>query len=200
MAYDIVSVTASNPGPLSQGLDIESSQYLQVSWTATQSYTEVDISAWLYGDIVDNAFLPSIGTAYLTSTALAGPVEESFTFPDTVTEVSLFSNLDLPSGTYFLTLASTSPYGGGWSSGPVESGQSILTSLDGGVTVNPPQFSNPEGLVPSFPPASSFIMGDQQVFYDVTTTTATPEPPSITLVGTMAIVLIFQFRHPKRAR
>jgi hypothetical protein len=167
-----------------------------------RSYPDVDISAWLFGTIVNESYLPTSGTAYLTSTTLGAPLQQSFTFPDPTggkaTDVSLFSNLHLLPGTYYLTLASTSPYGGGWADS-LENGGGGQTILDTGVTLGIPQFAEGANVNPSNPPASLFIPtnpSSDQLFFKVT---AVPEPSSSMLVGTTSIGLLIQLRLRKRA-
>jgi hypothetical protein len=201
LASTITVVSVSNANPIAGGLDVSSGEYLQASWSTTGSYEGVDISAWLFGTIVNGSYLPTSGTAYLTSTSLGAPLQQFFTFPDPLggeaTDVSLFSNLHLLSGTYYLTLASTSPDGGGWADS-LESSGGVQTILDSGVTLGIPQGAQGANVNPSNPPASLFIPvfpSSDQLFFKVT---AVPEPSSIMLVGTTSIGLLIQLRPRKR--
>lgn len=202
LASPITVVSVSNANPLTGGGVVSSGNYLQASWSEVRSYTGVDISAWLFGTIVDGSYLPTSGTAYLTSTSLGTPLQQSFTFPDPIgaeaTDVSLFSNLQLLPGTYYLTLASTSPYGGGWADS-LENGGGVQTLLDSGVALGIPQFAQGVNVNSSDPPASLFTSvapTSDQLFFSVT---AVPEPSSIMLVGTTSIGLLLQLRLRKRA-
>ncbi len=199
LADPITIVSISNASSGLGGLVVSSGQYLQASWSETGSYTQVDISAQLIGTFADGSYIPASGTAYLTSPSLGAPLQQSFTFPAGSTDVLLFSSLDLSSGTYYLTLASTSPFGGGWSDS-LENGGSAETILDTGVTVGPPQFAQGERLDPSYPPDSIFIPENpesDQLFFEVTGVPV-PEPSSIMLVGMTSIGLIVQLRLRKR--
>jgi hypothetical protein len=202
LASPITVVSVSNANPLAGGLEVSSGEYLQASWSEVRSYTQVDISAVLFGTFVDGSYLPTSGTAYLTSTSLGAPLQQSFTFPDPTgskaTDVLLFSNLHLLPGTYYLTLASTSPYGGGWADS-LESSGGVQTILDSGVTLGIPQGAEGANVNPSNPPARLFIPtnpSSDQLFFKVT---AVPEPSSITLVGRTSIGLLIQLRLRKRA-
>lgn len=200
----VVSVTNDTPG--TGGFVVAATQFLQNSWSQTNSYTDVSISAWLFGDFVAGREVSSatvigranpdpsagtIGTAYLTSASLAAPLTQSFTFPDLVAKVSLFSGLDLPAGTYFLTLASTSPRGGVWSNSFLGGGEDV--TVDSGVVLETPGFSPPGFLNSSNPPESTFLPTENPGFFEVTGTPGgapVPEPSSMGLAGMVAAGLI----------
>src|ERR1700680_4967527 len=149
---------ASNPSPDPGGLLISSSEYVQTSWSQSGGYTNVAISAWLFGTFVNGQYVPSTGTAYLTSTLPGVSLQEAFVFPnstgDYATSLLLFSGLNLGAGTYFLTLACVDPIGGGWSDS-LNGGPGTAVTLDYGVTLGTPGFASPATLNTSNPPVST---------------------------------------------
>src|SRR6185295_321233 len=100
----IVSITGH---PVTGGLAVTDSQFLQTSWFQPDEYSDVFISASVFGIFVGGQYVPTSGTAYLTSdTAIR--LQHSFVFPnplDGAAQILLFSDLHLPAAWYFLTLA-----------------------------------------------------------------------------------------------
>lgn len=194
----IVGVSAPTVG---DGVGIADVEFLQTSWSQTGSYTGVDISALLFGDIVNGSYLPTIGQAFLTSSALSAPLEQTFTFPDPFigpSNVSLFSGLSLPAGTYFLTFASTSPFGGAVVS-TLETSPNI--TLDHGVALGIGQFANFSNVNSANPPESMFIPINPPAnfFFQVTgTPVVTPEPSSVVFMATAVAGLLFRGKRHKR--
>lgn len=189
-AETIVSVPQGTPGAPA----IMGNQYLMMSWTASQAYADVVISAPLYTISQDHNGI----VAYLTNQIGPGttaasneiasinmniPVNETATYP--IADVTLFSGLSLEPGTYYLTLAAPVLDGiyRGWENG---SSSSIMTAP--GVTVAEKAFwvwSMPcNGILdPSYAPASTF--GDEYglpLAFSVTGT-AVPEPATLLFLG-----------------
>ena len=161
----------SNASPAPGGSAVCSTQYLQTSWTQSAGYTNVTISAWLFGTYTNGGYTPSSGTAYLTSTVPGEYWEYSFVFPDpqNSTQVVLFSGLNLKAGTYFLTLVSSDPVGGGWSDS-LNGGPGSTTTLGAGVTLGSFTFTPPANVNVSNPPESTFIAfnpSSTHPFFDV---------------------------------
>jgi hypothetical protein len=194
----IVGVSAPTPG---DGVGIADVEFLQTSWSQTGSYTGVDISALLFGGIVNGGYLPTTGEAFLTSSSLGASLEQTFTFPNPFlgpSNVSLFSGLSLPAGTYFLTFASTSPFGGAIVS-TLETSPTI--TLDHGVALGIGQFANFSNVNSANPPESTFIPINPPAnfFFQVTgTPVVTPEPSSMVLMATAVAGLLFRGRRHKR--
>ena len=167
------TVIVAREGPLGGGYAInEGGQTLGVSWTQSDSFSNVSIFATLTAG-------PTAGTAYLTNQIGAGTTaaneiaSTSFTFPSSATEIQLFSGLTLTSGTYYLTIvANTSGGGAGWVS---SSGPSDVTTAPG-VTINSDYVTQSPA---SYPPASTFFEQDFELLYRVT---GVPEPSSIALL------------------
>jgi hypothetical protein len=194
----IIGVSAPTVG---EGAGIASDEFLQVSWSQTGSYMGVKISALLFGDIVNGSYLPTTGEAFLTSSLLGAPLEQTFTFPDPFigpSNVLLFSGLRLPAGTYFLTFASTSPFGGALVS-TLETSPNI--TLDRGVVLGDGQYSIFSNVNSANPPGSVFIPINPPAnfFFQVTgSPVVTPEPSSMVLTGTAIAGLLFRVRWHKR--
>jgi hypothetical protein len=174
---------------------VDSSFYQQTSWSQSADYTNVAISAWLFGTTGPGGYVPSAGTAYLTSTLPGVSLQHALVFPDPAglaTHMLLFSGLYLQAGTYYLTLASSDPFGGGWSD-DLNGGPGSSTTLDNGVTLGTHGFASPANLNVSNPPASTFNPVSPQPFFDVTGDPV-PEPGSVALVGVAAAVLFARRR------
>jgi hypothetical protein len=103
-------VSVTNANPVAIGAGVANTEFLQEDWAQTTDYTGSAISAWLFGNFINGVYVPSSGTAYLTS-SLGLELTQNFVFPDptgsTATKVLLFSGLDLPAATYSLTLAAS---------------------------------------------------------------------------------------------
>jgi hypothetical protein len=209
LGFVITSVAVANPitiigvsaPTLGDGLGIANDEFLQVSWSQTGSYTGVKISALLFGGIVNGSYLPTTGEAFLTSSLLSVPLKQIFTFPDPFfgpSSVSLFSGLKLPAGAYFLTFASTSPFGGALVS-TLEASPNI--TLDQGVVLGVGQYAIFSNVNSANPPASVFIPINPSAnfFFQVTgSPVVTPEPSSLLLTGTAIAGLLFRVRWHKR--
>jgi hypothetical protein len=184
------TIVVSVPGPVTAGFyPIFSSQAAASSWSSTLTYTDVSIAAML-----SSSPRGSSGTAYLTTrigpgTTTANEIaREDFLFPTQTGLVNLFSNLTLPSNTYYLVLGNSAPTGGGWLDAYTCNASFTMcvppTVIEGaGVTRNE-DFLAPSGEIAAYTPASGFrqgggIRGDPFLDYSVT---SIPEPSSSTLV------------------
>jgi PEP-CTERM motif len=157
------------------------------SWTQTQSYTDVTISAFLSSslDFLNNG----AGTVYLTNkigpgTTLANQIAETTltgiaSHGTTVT--ALFSGLDLGPGTYYIVTANNLGAGGlGWE---VFDGNTDIPGISG--TNNDVEINDAASA--AYPPASVFdtLEGFKGFDFQVTgNSVATPEPSSLILLGT----------------
>lgn len=107
-------------------------EFTAVSWTQTNAYLDVSISARLYSVAEGDR-----GTAYLTTRTGPGTTSAdqvavaSFSFPINPSPIVLFSNLTLGPGTYYLIVAGATNY---WSDWFGSSGANV--TLDEGVTHN----------------------------------------------------------------
>lgn len=159
-------------------------QWLETSWSSTNPYTGVDISADLSGP---TATIIS-GEAYLTTTIGPGttPLDQVaatvFTFPNTPSGsmTNLFSNLTLPAGTYYLTVSTSDSSGSaGWlttwpSAGTVVTAPGVADNGQG-------ESYGPSYVNPLYPPASTFEYTPSPLLYQVTGTlgaSPVPEPSS----------------------
>ncbi len=126
-AGTIISVT----GPHGSTLALSATnQILATSWSSTQGYANVDIA-------FESNFGPFSGTAYLmtqigpSTTAVQQIQSNDYSVTlSTLTLTTLFTNLTLTPGSYFLVLTSSSL--GGWDT-PYTAGPTLVTT-GGGVT------------------------------------------------------------------
>jgi len=183
-AGPITIASVTNANPVATGIGVAATTFSQEGWTQATDYFGVSISAWLFGNFVNGAYLPSSGTAYLTS-SLGLNVSQSFVFPDptgsVATKVLLFSGLNLPGATYFLTLASTDTLGGAWAS-DLQQSSTILTAS--GVTVANAKYSPQANVNSANPPTSTFFQVNptSHDFFEVVGTPV-PEPSFVVLMG-----------------
>jgi hypothetical protein len=112
-ARDIVSSSGSFDG----WIVLYSGQAFGVSWTQPTPHDDVTITA----DLTAFGQSGETGRAFLStvlgpSATLADEVANTpFTFPTAVDDLTLFTGLDLPAGTYYLSLVGDSPsFGSGW--------------------------------------------------------------------------------------
>jgi hypothetical protein len=199
---DNTVVSVSNGNPVAGGIVVASVEYLQESWSQSTGLTDVSISAWLFGPVGPGGLVPQAGTAYLTSSVLGEPeLMQTFVFPgpgssDGPGDLTLFSGLTLPEGTYYLTVASTDLPGGAWVDCYEQPPASPCTAtLASGVTLaygtashSCPSCGDP--LDPANPPLSFFspTVPNDYFMFAVTTT---PEPSSIVLFGSGCLFLGF---------
>jgi hypothetical protein len=192
----IVSVS----GPLDGGYyPLSNSQVAASSWTSPRTYTGVTIAALLTSGVGQQ------GTAYLTTqigpgtTTASEIARDNVSFPSSVSPVTLFSNLTLLAGTYYLVLSSPiSQSGGGWRDaydcGSICSYPTPTITLDLGVVRNT-DFLAAGGSVDAYAPASGFhvgggIHGDPFLQYSVV---AAPEPAIFVIVGSGLLALTCMF-------
>ena len=202
LAAPITILSIENSNPSATGIVVSSTSYLQATWSQTVNYSDVNISAWLFGDIVNGSYLPASGTAYLTSTSLPGTLQASFTFPDAVTDVLLFSGLNLSAGTY--GSPDVSNHLNLWrrmGRRLVENKGTVVTTLAPGVSLASNNFTEPADVNPANPPASVFTVENPasdgffySVISEVPATTPVPEPSSILLMGTASTGFILELR------
>jgi len=175
-------------------------QLASVTWTQTETYTNVEISAIFYS-------LPqtlSSGTFYLTTKLGPGT-----TVADEIARLQLvnvanaaspqleglFGGLTLGPGTYYLTLADDLP--GNWLSWIyVNSGETPLQQTGLGVTQSTPQF----GAVvdPTYAPGGVVFNGSVSLIYSVTGDLVTPEPATAGLVGAAMLAALVAARRKLR--
>jgi hypothetical protein len=194
----IISVTA--PPALSTLID--SSSVVSTSWSESKAYTGVAIAV-----LVDSANVGQTPTAdaYLTTrigpgtTAMDEIAHTQFTVPGQLpvcspnscgAMVTLFSDLSLDPGNYFLTMGPDAISNGvvGWFPA-----LNPTVVEDTGVSEGASSFAS---AVASYPPASAFGVYPFAMNFTVTGTTATPvpEPATATLIGFGALFLLLSRR------
>jgi hypothetical protein len=183
-AIPIVEVSGSGqPTGFSIGTLYGGEQMLAVSWTTTDSYSDVVITAWLSGTFRGHAYLT---TAAGPGTTLASQIAVSdinLDIADSVPEdVQLFDGLMLSPATYFLLLQATGGGHGNWWRAQV---QTIV--LDAGVSLNDSLGANDAGIDAAFAPASSFVVVGNGLPLSYTVrgerSAAVPEPISGLMMG-----------------
>jgi hypothetical protein len=164
---------------------------VQQSWTQNNGYTDVSISAWLFGNFANGVYQPGFGTAYLTSSLPGAPeFEQQIVFSNPTggaKDVTLFSGLNLPAGTYFLTLASMDSRpggGGGWvDCWETNNSSPCAIMLANGVTLANGMATYPSTIDPANPPGSGFVVSAagyppiQNDYYFFTVSSSIPNPP-----------------------
>jgi hypothetical protein len=172
---------------------------LAVTWSQTTTYSGVTISATM--NTVNSAAAP--GTAYLTTSLGPGAANfvapVSFVVPATQTTaapVTLFTNLTLTPGTYYLTISNADSNNLGWNfvqgGGTPTTGPGVTLNGAGMIDVQdnaaPGSYSPPASptFVPAFAGGSNFVL-----LFSVTATAATgvPSLSGMALLG-LAIVMI----------
>jgi hypothetical protein len=166
MAQTVTIVSQSTPG--SGGIFV-STFAPATSWTQSNTFSSVTISATLINNSPSSAGAAATGTAFLMTQIGAGttiaqqiataPVSTTAT-ASSPTPTTMFSGLTLGPGTYFLVISATIPTGTdslAWSS------QNTPTiTVASGVTAGP---SFLPGTVAAFPPASTFFNKGRFLFY-----------------------------------
>jgi len=208
-----VFVTVAHAGVIIQAVDSGSPNSMQlnlpnsavtsaaaVSWTQTGSYSNVSVSAYLFGELPVTGGQSEQYTAYLTNNIgaaataannVAPPVtnfSQPFSAPAPGTPTLLFSGLTLGPGTYYLVIQSLNTSAGGflWES---KAGLSPVfgSGVSGGAFYLASSDGSTGALNAGFAPGSVFgqpsIGGS--VMYSVTGDpgTSTPEPLSLMLSG-----------------
>jgi hypothetical protein len=173
---------------------VSSLEYIAISWTETQSYSGVSISAELANSGTGEAYLmTAIGPGTTTSSQLASvPV----TFPGAATSTVLFSGLSLGPGTYYLLLSgNTLNQLAGWE---VTYSNSPTITTDSGVTRTPGDYFT-DALPVAYPPSATFTFtpyesSDGYLLYSVTgTPVTTPEPSTGTLLSVALGLMCFRW-------
>lgn len=175
-AGNIVTVAGTQPA----WYDLSTTQILAAGWTASQSYTDVAISATVGGG---SAIAAQYGAAFLATGLGLGAstvASTTFAFPIGYVPVSLFSGLSLGPGTYYLVLAGPGP-GTAWQGSGVPS----VTS-DYAEAVTGYYNSHAAGINVGDPPASDPWNSDQLgLNFSVAGTPVTSEVPE---PGTLALL------------
>lgn len=123
-----------------------------VSWSSTSGFRDVAVTARVtrFGNV------GATGTAYLTTKIGAGTTASdevavaSFAFPESGADVTLFSGLILPAGTYYLTLVAAQG-GNSWLGGDAVNPPPTVTG--NGVILNGQSYAS---LIETYPPGSTF--------------------------------------------
>jgi hypothetical protein len=165
-------------------------QYQQievVGWTDSAAETEVSIA------IVDGSFGAGASiTAYLMNqigpgTTVANQIATTTFTPTTAPETdTLFTNLSLPAGTYYLVVTGNSSNNQGWAanntSDTLEEGSTVTSAYTGVVNVIP---GNSHGTPNAYAPASSFYNTTSEIteFGESILVSTAPEPTTLALVG-----------------
>ncbi len=178
-----------------------SDQALAISWTISQTYSDVSIFASLF-----NALPSAMGVAYLTTEV--GPQATSATLVDSTTftigpdqtDIELFNEPSLGAGTYYLTLFGTSnPADFGWL---YVAGASLVAGP--GVIEGPRLFANAAfdaatSVNAAYPPGSTFtdFTSGARVIVSITGTPI-PEPGSAGAMG-VGLIAVLLFARRRRA-
>lgn len=176
-AATLVSVTGSN-GVNSMGPS--SNQIFASSWTFGVDHTAVSVSGVFGGVGAARAYLmKDVGAGITVSSQVA-----SYDFTPTSfmgATVTLFQNLDLVAGTYFLVIQGLDSFDVDWRIG---TGSSTAEN----VTLNSARYAY--GIA-TYAPASGFVNDPNQRVFTVTGNAAVPEPATtcLALVGVTLLVL-----------
>ncbi len=197
-ADTIVDVSPNNAGTTGTSYRIggPNHQVEYMSWTQSSAYTVVNISA-LIGSILPpdpafDAYLSdsigsSAGAALYTATNINAPgTDDASKF----TSITLFSNLSLGAGTYYLTIYSTDSDSVNdirWATGTTVN---VGTGVTGG-------YANAagDGILDSTSPwKSTFVSSSSTLGFNVTgiATAAVPEPSTFALMGLGGIGLMIR--------
>ena len=193
-------------GPIDGGFyGISSSQAAATSWSESSAHTDVDISVFLGRG-------PAEGTAYLMTKigSQATQADEiartDFRFPSVTGPVTLFSDLTLGPGTYFLVLGSMASSGqiGGFRDA-FDCGSTCSFSPPAVITetgvMRHPDYLAVSGTVAAYTPASVFqqgigMHGDpfmeftvSSESFDPVTIASVPEPANLQVFVLLAAIL-----------
>lgn len=184
-------VSVSGQPDVNNSPSIDNNQFIAIEWTATQSYSNVTISA----DLFDASnYTGSAIIAYLTSaigsnaTGGNGFISDVSDMPSSSpTFTNLFSGLTLSAGNYYLILA---PYSvadvSNWtatSAATINTDSSV--TFDGELGASP-NFGG--AFNSSYPPASDFVpIGNESVLFQVTGDVV-PEPSNLFALAAMALL------------
>lgn len=190
-------------GPIDGGFyGISPSQAASTSWSGSSPYTDVDISVLLGRG-------PAEGTAYLMTkigpqTTPANEIARTdFRFPTVTKQITLFSDLTLGPGTYYLVLGSMASSGqiGGlrdaFDCGTMCSFSPPTVTAEAGVTRHS-DYLAVSGSVAAYTPASAFQQGigmrgdpflEFTVSSDPLTIASVPEPGNLQVFVLLAAIL-----------
>src|SRR5438874_8505894 len=173
-AQPVLSISGS--GPYGGWVVIYNGQAYASSWTQTGRYTNVTITARL----TSFGRTDQTGRAYLTTALGPGTTVSSqiaftsFTFPLTLSEVTLFSGLTLEPGTYYLSMVGNSDSGSGWSTGCA----AVMDAADGVSLGSDYGFSGLASYLPS-----SSVWTSSSIFTHFTVIAVTNSPASVGPIG-----------------
>jgi hypothetical protein len=178
---------------------LSTEQALGVSWSQGSEYTSVTISAQLEA----LGGTTQTGEAYLTTALGTGTTTNdevasvAFSFPASQSYVTLFSGLDLPAGTYYLSLVDTSSSGGaGW----IVSKSPTVQSGNGDSFYQEYLFATPPATY--FPSTAVTVANDTPPNFSVTGTEV-PEPSAglcFALSGGLLLLFSRRLSRDKRGR
>lgn len=177
-AQTIISVTGPNAFYATTGV--------YTSWTQTGSFSGVTIQAYLYsggGTATGTAYLVTQVGPGATSAQQIGAAAPISVTSETPVATTLFTNLTLGPGTYYLVISRTTDLR--WSMNTTaQSG--IVTAA--GVTSNPIAFAAP---VAGYPPASTWVMkSGTSAFFSAAGGTVTTSVPVLSPAAMLAMALM----------
>jgi hypothetical protein len=184
----LADIVASQSGSDVEPWTLDSSQALAVSWTSTQTFTNVTVDVTLDGDpsVADGSTVQAYLMDNIGATATPSDVLDSNTFlytsGPTDETFAVFSGLTLSPGPYYLVLYNPGTSGAWWGS----FGSELQTTDSGVVTINSDEYaSTPNGANPY---ASSFSSYDLGLHFSVTeetgsSTSPVPEPSSVLMLA-----------------
>jgi hypothetical protein len=198
-------IVASQSGPDVGDFTLDPGQTLAVSWTSSQSFTNVTVDVTLDGVVANGTTIQAYLTDNIGASATAADVLYSNSFanvsgPQDET-YTVFSGLTLDAGTYYLVLFDGSESAAWWGS----EGSEVQTS-DPGVTIGLDQFAGNTMTDTSIvnvtnPFESQFTPFDTGLHFSVTgdpsttTTSSVPEPSStLMLAGIFACGILFRIK------
>jgi hypothetical protein len=191
------TIVSIGPGVLSSPvIGGPTNQYLAVSWTQADSWTDVEIGAYVW----TNSLAFTTGWAWLTDQLGPGTLPGSelaksgFSFPSSdAAPTTMFSGLTLGPGTYYLVLSvdpSSVDVGyRGWRSGATDGNipPSPVATTGTGVTFGEVVLAAVALSDTAYPPASTFGGNYPSLAFSVTgtrrETPTVPEPAMLVLVG-----------------
>ena len=203
----LVDTGLSGDGP-----SVSASQYLEQGWTQTQSEEDVSISVSLYswtpGSTFDiTAYLTTGIGQSATSPALATVSFSAETQSDAPQDFTLFSDLSLGPGTYYVTLSSTDDTGSAsgaiWPTACSTGCPEVVTS---GITLLEEGFANDVfgAQNSSNPPASNFYALNGLLNFTLTSDppgSSTPEPSTFAAaLSGLGIALCLRLRARRQRR
>lgn len=216
-ASTIVSVTSASNSRAGYSVSrnpVFGSQLLASSWISEDAWADVSIAAVLSSNAVLGQPPGNAGTAWLMTrigpgtTALDQVAMSEFSFPPAPQPVSLFSNLTLGPGTYYLVVSAAPGFNEGIWQEAYGCNDCIVTppviQTAARVTRNPDFIAHAEYTF-AYGPAGDFeldkgLRGDPFVKYTVTGTLLTeiPEPGSYSSVCVgMAVLILLTLKKTK---